>query len=228
MSVEAYPLEWPAGHARTPDGDRERSRFGKWNALVSVAQATRAVMEQIGMFTRRGQTWRIDPDEVVISTNLTLRNDGLPRSGQRAPEDPGVAVYFELDGHPYAMPCDKWDRVADNLYAIAKHLEAMRGMERWGVGNLHVAFAGFNALPPGAGDSAQAAFTIDSAARFLVGEVRTSDTIEQVIRDTRVYKSLYRRVAAVLHPDRGGDADRFQLLQEAKRVLDRHHGGGAA
>lgn len=224
MSVDAYPLQWPAGHDRTPADARERSRFGKWNSPVSVAKATRAVMDQISMFTRKDQQWRIDPDDVVISTNLQLRNDGLPRSSQKAPDDPGVAVYFVLDDRPYAMPCDKWDRVGDNLWAIAKHLEAMRGMERWGVGSLHTAFAGFNALPPGTG-AAPTAFTPDAAARFLTGEVRSDITIDQVIASHDVYKALYRRVAAALHPDRGGDSERFNLLQEAKRVLDKHHGG---
>lgn len=223
MSVDAYPLHWPQGHERTPPQRRERSRFGKWDKPVTMNRATLAVMTQVSMFTRSGQTWRIDPDDVVISTNIELRKDGLPRSDRRAPEDVGVAVYFELDGHPYAMPCDKWDRVGDNLYAIAKHLEAMRGMERWGVGSLHTAFAGFNALPPGSGDAVQTAFTPTTAAGFLAGEVRSTASIDQVLTDPGIYKSLYRRVAAALHPDRGGHKDRFNLLQEAKRVLDRHH-----
>jgi hypothetical protein len=224
MSVDAYPLHWPAGHDRTPAHKRERSRFGHWNKPISVAKGTAAIIEQVKMFTRMGHRRRINWDTLIISTDLKLRNDGLPRSSQRTPDDPGVAVYFELDGHPYAMPCDKWDRIGDNLWAIAKHLEAMRGMERWGVGSLKTAFAGFNALPPGTG-AAPTAFTPDAAARFLAGEVKTSDTIEQVINDIKVYKSLYRRVAAALHPDRGGDHDRFKLLQEAKRVLDKHFEG---
>lgn len=190
-----------------------------------MAHATRAVLDQVGMFTRRGRRHRINPAKVVISSNVELRQDGLPYSNRKTPEDPGVAVYFELDGEPYAMPCDKWDRVADNLYAIAKHLEAMRGMERWGVGSLQTAFKGFHALPPGSGGSyAQAAFTAESAARFMVGEIKSNNSIAAVLASHDIYKSLYRRVAAALHPDRGGDRKRFELLQEAKRVLDKHFG----
>ena len=64
---------------------------------------------------------------IVISTNAELRQDGFPYSNRRAPEDVGVAVYFTLEGRPYVLPCDKWERVADNLAAIAKHVEAKRG-----------------------------------------------------------------------------------------------------
>ena len=72
----------------------------------------------------------------MISTNLKLRLDGLPRSDQATPADPGVAVYFELDGKTIVLACDKWNRVADNIYAIAKHVDALRGQDRWGVGTV--------------------------------------------------------------------------------------------
>src|SRR3546814_7334655 len=33
------------------------------------------------------------------------------------------------------------------MVAIAKHIEAIRGMDRWGVGSIDQAFAGYQALP---------------------------------------------------------------------------------
>src|SRR5690606_4273383 len=77
--------------------------------------------------------------------------DGLPRSGQAEPRDPGVALYFQLDGQPHCMPCDTYDRVADNIAAIAKHIEATRAIDRFGVASVREMFTGFQALPaPGA------------------------------------------------------------------------------
>jgi hypothetical protein len=96
--TEAYPLTWPAGWRRTPAHERVRARFnikvrkygesgGSWlsKSEVSIAQGTERVLDSLNRmgFNR----------SVVISSNLSLRNDGLPRSNQRGPDDPGVAVY---------------------------------------------------------------------------------------------------------------------------------------
>src|SRR5262249_31741204 len=75
------------------------------------------------------------------------RTDSAPYSGARKSYDVGAAVYFSLNKKPYCLPCDRWNRLPDNLAAIAAHLEAMRGMDRWGVGSIEQAFAGYKALP---------------------------------------------------------------------------------
>lgn len=61
--------------------------------------------------------------------------------------DRGAAVYFEMKGKPVSLACDKWNRVEDNIWAIAKHIEALRGQQRWGVGSIEQAFRGYTALP---------------------------------------------------------------------------------
>ncbi|NIV38132.1 MAG: J domain-containing protein, partial [Anaerolineae bacterium] len=146
MTVDAYPLHWPHWFPRTDPAHRQRARFNRDGRPLTIADARGRVLREIGAFTRPGHTYRIDPDQVVISTDVPVRQDGLPYSGRKPPEDSGVAVYFELDGEPHVLPCDTWDRVADNMAAIAAHLGAMRGMERWGVGDLRSHFAGFTAL----------------------------------------------------------------------------------
>ena len=47
----------------------------------------------------------------------------------------------------HVLACDRWDRPEHNLRAIAKHVEAIRGQERWGVGSVAQAFRGYQALP---------------------------------------------------------------------------------
>ncbi|MBL8237297.1 MAG: hypothetical protein JNM66_07760 [Bryobacterales bacterium] len=69
--------------------------------------------------------------QIVISSNLELRLDGLPRAAQRTPADQGVAVYFTLNGRSQCFPCDRWSTIEHNLWAIAKSIEALRGLERW-------------------------------------------------------------------------------------------------
>lgn len=152
---QAYPLQWPAGKPRTPYGKRERGRFSKrvtrtfgsgesassyqTKGDISVAEAVRRL---------QGELDRLGARLPVVSSNLELRLDGLPRSGQRKPDDPGVAIYFQLKGKPIVLACDHYDTVEANIAAVAAHIDAMRAMERHGVGSLEQMFAGFMALPP--------------------------------------------------------------------------------
>jgi len=161
-----------------------------------VADATARLMAELD---------RLGARHPVLSTNLALRNDGLPRSGQRMPDDPGVAVYFHLEGDPHCLPCDRWDRVADNIAAIAKHIEATRGQLRWGVGDVRTAFAGFRALP-GRGET-----TVGTGAPpwWQVLKVPADATLD-------VARAAYRALAAKYHPDKpGGDAGAMAAINRA-------------
>ena len=131
--TEAYPLQWPPGWPRTkrPEG----SRFD-----TPLSTARDALLNELRLMGAR---------HVVISSNAALRRDGLPYAQQRRVEDCGVAVYFMLDGRQQCIPCDRWSSVADNVQAIRKTIEALRGLERWGAKSMvDAAFRGFEALPP--------------------------------------------------------------------------------
>ena len=87
---------------------------------------------------------------VVISTNVPLRRDGEPYASRREPDDTGVAVYFQRmpGSETVCLACDKFIHVWENMRALGKTLEAMRGIERWGSTELlNRAFVGFTALP---------------------------------------------------------------------------------
>lgn len=182
----AFPLAWPLGWPRSKE--HRRSPF-KQPSLTATAKE---VYRQIGML--------MVPDwNVVISTNVELRRDGLPYSHQRKPADPGAAVYFRLpkagDQHePRVLACDRWASPEENLRAIALHLEAMRGMERWGVGSLDRAFAGYQALPPPP-EVPHWCITLGVAPTASEAEVRAA------------YAERVKRA----HPDHGGSADGADL-----------------
>jgi hypothetical protein len=209
----AYPLSWPLSWKRTPVDQRSRAHFsnrvqeksfsGSYYSRtkeVSVAEGVNRLMREIRAFTRSGRQWRIDPNRVVVSTNIRTRNDGLPYSAAKEPDDSGVAAYFQLDGKDAVLACDKWDRVADNIAAIAAHLGALRGQERWGVGSLEQAFAGYAALPEKSGPSCWETLGIQI------------DSPEQVIMDA------YRRKAREAHPDNGGSHEAFIAVTQAKDI----------
>jgi DnaJ-domain-containing protein 1 len=128
----------------------------------------------------------------------------LPYSGKKQPDDPGVAVYFRLGKKDRVLACDRWDKVIDNLWAISKHIDSMRGQMRWGVGSIDQAFAGYQALPPA-----------NAKEWWQVLGVHPNATLEDV-------KVAYRSLAKLAHPDRGGSQARMTELnlamQEAERI----------
>jgi DnaJ-domain-containing protein 1 len=151
--VDRYPLSWPPGWKRTTA--RQVAQFGARRTQTSsdgqrswTNLGRLSVAESMGRLQRELDLLRAT--HVVLSSNVAIRLDGLPRSGQPEPRDPGVAVYFQLAGKPRCLACDRWTRVADNVAAIAAHVGALRAMDRWGVGTTEQAFAGFVALPPSA------------------------------------------------------------------------------
>lgn len=191
LDAAPHPLAWPGGWPRT--SSREHSRFGRQGKGLTIDRARREVQDQVRML---GGT------KLVISTNIELRNDGLPRSDRRAPSDPGVAVYFRLKGEPKCIPIDKYGRVEENLYAVALCIDAMRGLERWGAPRMvDAAFAGFKALPATAGAS--------SGAWWEVLKVPPGAPRDTVL-------SAHRELSRKWHPDvEGGDAEQFKRVQEA-------------
>lgn len=184
MATEAYPLAWPTGIPRTRSPTR--SAFGE----VTIHRATQELLWEIERM--RGRL-------PVVSTNLELRNDGLPYSKQRPITDHGVAVYFTRRDHQLVFACDRWDRIEHNMRAITKTIEAMRGIERWGSSDLmERAFAGFEALP--APDPWWKTLELSGPTRS-----------EREIRDA------YRRASANAHPDRpGGSHDRMSAVNAAR------------
>lgn len=205
--TQAYPLHWPTGQARTAAYRRRENPHFSRN--LSVMGALRDVQEEVR---------RLNGRDLVVSSNIKLRIDGLPRSDQRIPDDPGVAVYFERKAVRLAFACDKYDRPEHNLRAIAMHLEALRGMERWGVGSLDQAFAGYQALPdPDAPRSWWDVLGMSLADVQAVRNLGAAMAGELLLRE-------YRNRAKTVHPDAGGTQEAFVELQQAYEAARRELG----
>ncbi|WP_439444505.1 J domain-containing protein [Xanthomonas translucens pv. translucens] len=185
---------------RTPPPVRRPARFnkGRRTRYDGRHEAARelTIAEAVDRVRTNLQRMGIDDDDLVISSNLELRLDGLPRSNQREPTDPGVAVYwvdrFDRSQPPKCMAIDQYDRVADNLAAVAANLDAMCAIERRGGATILArAFAGFAALPgPTAADC-------------------------RAVLDPADPEGSYKRLRAQHHSDRDGDAATFQQVQDA-------------
>jgi hypothetical protein len=144
--TEAYPLAWPAGWPRIAAGTARRAQFNVKVKDPAKSYVTKtAVTLYVGRERLLDELRRLGATDVVLSSNIPTRLDGLPYSKAREPDDHGVAVYFRIKSQPRVLACDKWDRVADNMAALAAHVEAIRGQLRWGVGSLEQAFGGYKA-----------------------------------------------------------------------------------
>lgn len=203
MSVQAYPLNWPEGWRRTNPGQRERAKFGKagkyqgydnnkrWIPArdLTIEEGTQRLLKEL-------RALGVETGDSIISTNLKLRLDGLPRSDQKRPEDPGVAVYWQRreDKAHKVMAIDRYDTVQDNMAAIAATLDAMRAIERHGgAAILDRAFTGFVALPaPGQ--------TARRPWRDILGVPDDDKRLTTAEAQYRLLRSRY-------HPDKNGGVE---------------------
>ena len=140
-----YPLTWPDHRPRS--ATRKSSLFREAGRPMTLTTARDRLIRQVSLMTRPGRSWRVL--EQVLSTNIRFTASGARdrNLSRREPADVGVGFYFKLDGKPHVLACDAWDTVCDNIAAIAAHIEALRGQERWGVADLRQAFAGHVSLP---------------------------------------------------------------------------------
>ncbi len=194
-SVKRYPLEWPIGWKRTPPAKRVPSPFathqaGTFKRALSVELATNRLETELE---------RLKAKDPTLSTNVSLNLRGIPRGDER-PADPGAAVYFSFRGKATVLACDHYTTVAGNIAAIAGHIEALRRIERYGVGTIEQALAGYRSLPADTAANWRAVFGFPADK---------TPTIEQL-------DAAYKAAARTHHPDRGGTDEGMAHVNRAR------------
>ena len=187
--INQYPLAWPAGWKRTQNPGRPKF------TSKSIDHEANEVVRELRL---------MNATDIIINSNMQYRLDGMPYTRQNV-SDTGVAVYFTLQGEEQCISCDKWARLEDNLSAIARIVNAMRGIERYGTGAMvHAAFRGFKALP-------EAIVLPDNRPHrpwnVVLGCAQDADA--------PTVKQAYRSAQAIAHPDAGGSNYDFQEVQQA-------------
>ncbi len=139
----------------------------------------------------------------------------------------GVIVSFESKDGPLTFQCDhynssSWRRRDDpawhaNIRAIALGLEHLRTIDRYGIDRSNKRYTGWKQLGSGI-PMGPTQMTADEAARFLA-EWAGLETCIGLLDNQRNVESAYRTAAKRLHPDRGGDAEVFKRLNEARDLL---------
>lgn len=208
--IEAYPLCWPAGWPRSKTqksanfSRRERQYYSNGTGSytqkreLSVAYGVNRVLFEL-------EKLGIERQDIIISTNVPTRLDGIPRSGVSEPSDHGVAVYWQdRKGSKRVMAVDRYDRVADNLAAIAATLDALRSIDRHGGGAiLDRAFTGFTALPSPDDIAAHP----DNNWRQVLGVPDCNNFADA--------HAAYKFLRSIHHPDKGGDPNEFYRINRA-------------
>lgn len=200
---KSYPLSWPEGWRRTKA--RRDSSFGKTDKGANPSSRLKrlTVADAVERLLRELKNMGVHDWNVIISTNVELRLDGMPRS-DREPSDPGAAVYWKPKQNAPLMKViaiDRYTRVADNLAAIAATLEAMRTVERHGGAEvMERQFLGFAALPEKA----------SQPWREVLG------IAPEIVPTLDLVQAHYRALVKVHHPDVGGKDEDFQRIVQAK------------
>jgi hypothetical protein len=185
-TIQAYPLQWPVGWKRS--ATNLRATNGSWKG--SVDKYRRELLDELR---------RLNASDVIISTNIPLRKDGMFYADWRMPADPGVAVYFKRKGKPVCFACDKYSRIEWNVHAIGLTIQAMRQIERCGASDMmDRAFTGFAALPE----------TTERPWR-VVFDFEGTPSLPRV-------EQRFRELAILRHPDRGGSEAAMAELNRAR------------
>ena len=187
--TESFPLKWPDGKVRTKDYTRREAPF-----RTTLGRARDELTAELN---------RLNASHVVISSNVATYMRGgreiMYDDQTAAKQDPGVAVYYTWKGDQYLLACDAFKTVIDNLQALNKTVNAIRGIERWGTGEMmKAAFAGFKTLP------AQS----QAVSCWIVLGIEPTKSEDLI-------KAAYRSKAKLAHPDMGGSDAAMQQLNEA-------------
>ena len=186
--IEAYPLAWPVGWKRSKV--RRHARY-----QVSFAKARNELIRELSLMG-------VPDYNIIISSNVPTRRDGLPYANQREPNDPGIAVYWSKNREQHVIACDAWSLVRDNLRACGLAIQGLRLIQRTEASEiLDRAFSGFAALP-------------ESTTRHWRDVLGLPEHPPPTKSDVL---ARYRDLVMANHPDRGG---RTEVMAEINTARD--------
>jgi hypothetical protein len=201
--------QWPRDLTAT----RVRSPFSAtWG---STTQLLRSELRHLGVDVDSTD----GRDDVVLQIAIApeaLRLDGRLRSRADVAH-PGVILAIESRHGPLSYACDRFTTWRDNLRAIALALEALRKVDRYGIGETGQQYTGWQQLPAG-GTTPSQALSVADAERVLREQAGAGEPGDST--DLGTLTQAYRRAVAATHPDRpGGSREAFDAVQAAADVL---------
>jgi hypothetical protein len=146
VSYTLRPLpEWP----HTATSPRRYAQFKHNGRSIPWEQTRRELQYEVDQLSDS----RYETD-IIIGVGLTehdIRQDGSPRANARPMLHPGVEISFDSRYGRLTYATDVFTTWQDNARAVAKGLEALRAIDRWGVAKRGQQYAGFALLTAGPG-----------------------------------------------------------------------------
>ena len=131
--------------------------------------------------------------ELAITEQEISVRSGWPLASAR-PTHPGVVVSFESKHGPLRYGTDAFPHWHANLRAIALGLEALRRVERYGIGKRGEQYVGWKQLPAGPDGDVERGRVLIADAGGVTAALKTH------------------------HPDHGGDPEDFRAVQAARAL----------
>lgn len=191
--------QWPDGLGRSEDRSRS-SRF-----KVPNGKSRRDLEAELG---------RLDPDDWRVYTgNQHTKSNGLPLSDAN-PDDPGFALKWTKSGEVYAVGCDAYTSLFDNVREVFLWLRETRKRSDRPVQTGSSSF-GAAKLPPGEDSDHETEVVVEDPYEVL--GVREEASLA-------VVEAAYEEVRNEAHPDKGGDAEEFIRVQKAWEQIQSERG----
>lgn len=197
---------------KRPASKRKPSLFkSNWNATLTLLEREITAL--------KGTDVTIEVEVLPAS----IRADGTGLKANQRPASDAVVVSFETKNRgTFTWQADEYTKPnygsgegwRHNVHAVAKTLEALRAVERYGLVSGQQ-YEGLAALPAGRG-AAASHLTTEQAYDVLASVLELRDIADLDIEDSM----LVRRAKAAAHPDRhGGDRALWDQVEQAAQVL---------
>ncbi len=230
MIYKLEPLEtWPLRKSA-----RTSANFKNAKGRISLSQTLADLDREMNQLGARG---------IVIQTghgSWAIRQDGQLRADARLPAHPGVILRWKTGWaakeQAFALESDQYDHWLDNLRAIAKSIEALRGIDRWGTsagrqwrGYLatelderiaeHLRIEG--SPQPAALASAPDPKLLAACRLVKLADAQGAVDARELLTDGETARNLVARALKRCHPDVPGTGSRasFEELQSIRETL---------
>lgn len=196
-------VDWPPELGeRTPERQRTRNR----DFSATLGKTTEQLETELD---------RLDPDDWTCSTgNQHTKTNGLPLH-DASPDDPAFVLQWSKDGDSFAVGCDRYSRLRDNVRQVYLWFHETRMRSKRPVSTAETAFAAAK-LPPADGEAVAA-----PPARSSDEPDRDPHEVLGIAPDASdiVVKGAARALLKDDHPDQGGDGDSVQTIQWARDAM---------
>lgn len=193
-------IDWPAGWDRTAARRRRKKR--------SFDTGLRDTIDELEQELESGldvDDWRLD-----TAAQHQKRNPKYPYANA-APDDPGAVVRWSKDGEQFAVACDRWSRLRDNVREGLKYIQDKRRMSNRPVQTGRDEFANAR-LPPGDEEGGAAIVATSRPPHEVLG-------VEPDADEDRIVQAYRDRIKEA-HADQGDREDlSVQEVKEAKEAM---------